>query len=293
TKVNLAMGLFDDAIASASAVIDGGRYALMTSRFGVDKDDPSHDVIWDLHQEPNKALAENTERIWSFIGDESLTEDGASEKLSIMRQTVPYWGGAGKVKTPSGRTGTTDQPLGATVGEGKVEIDQVAMTGRGIGRFRPSPWSQFELWDDPNDLRHTYPNWWTMEDLVYNNPDLKVKNDPYYGKNLQLYDDEGGILCTDTIRSWFDWPHYKLFIPDPTDNTPDGGHGDWYAMRLAETYLLRAEAYVWKNDPVNAAMDLNAVRTRAGAAAYDPSEVNIGTVLDERARELYYEEPRK
>ena len=122
---------------------------------------------------------------------------------------------------------------------------------------------------------------------------MKADGDPYYNQPLQLYDDDGGILCTDTIRSWFDWPQYKLFIPDPTDNTPDGGHGDWYAFRVAETYLLRAEAYVWKNDPGNAALDLNAVRTRAGAAPYAPAEVNIGTILDERARELYYEEPRK
>jgi hypothetical protein len=293
TKVNLALGEFDDAITSASAVINDGIHALMTNRFGVDKDDPSHDVIWDLHQEANKALPENKERIWLFVCDELLTEDGASEKISIMRQTVPYWGGAGKNKTPTGQTGTTDQPLGAKVGNVPVEIDLVAKYGRGIGRFRPSTWSQFELWDDPNDMRHLYPNWMTMEHLVYNNPVLKANNDPYYGKNLQLYDNSGGILCTDTIRSWFDWPQYKLFIPDPTDNTPDGGNGDWYAFRLAETYLLRAEAYVWKGDLNNAALDLNAVRTRAGAAPYSPSEINIGTVLDERARELYYEEPRR
>ncbi|MEX2233007.1 MAG: RagB/SusD family nutrient uptake outer membrane protein, partial [Cyclobacteriaceae bacterium] len=236
---------------------------------------------------------ENKEGIWLFIGSETLTEDGASERLSIMRQAVPYWGGAGKNKTPTGQTGTTDQPLGAKVGGVPVEIDQVAMYGRGIGRFRPSPWSQFELWDDPNDLRHLYPNWVTMEDLVYNNPVLKRDGDPYYAQPLQLYDNNGGILCTDTIRSWFDWPQYKLFIVDPTDITPDGGHGDWYAFRLAETYLLRAEAYFWKGDLGSAATDVNAVRTRSGATAFAAGDINIGTILDERARELYYEEPRR
>ena len=110
---------------------------LMTTRFGSYKNDPAHDIIWDLHQEENKALPENTERIWLFVCSESMTEDGASEKLRIMRQAVPYWGGAGKVKTPTGQTGTTDQPLGAKVGGLAVEIDQVAKYGRGIGRFRP------------------------------------------------------------------------------------------------------------------------------------------------------------
>nr|WP_310588601.1 RagB/SusD family nutrient uptake outer membrane protein [Dyadobacter arcticus] len=33
-------------------------------------------------------------------------------------------------------------------------------------------------------------------------------------------------------------------------------------MRLAETYLLRAEAYVMKGDKVSAAANINAVRAR-------------------------------
>lgn len=293
TKVNLALLDFDGAIASANAVINDGIHALMTTRFGAYKNDPTHDVIWDLHQEENKALAENTESIWLFVCSESMTEDGASEKLRIMRQTVPYWGGAGKVKTPTGQTGTTDQPLGAKVGGFAVEIDEVAKYGRGIGRVRPSPWYQHDLWTDANDLRHKFPNWIKMEDLVYNIPGLKASGDPYYNQHLQLRDAGGGILCTDTIRSWFDWPAYKLFTIDPTDNTPDGGYGDWYAFRLAETYLLRAEAFLWKGDAISAAADINAVRTRAGAAAYPVASVNMGILLDERACELYYEEPRR
>ena len=72
-----------------------------------------------------------------------------------------------------------------------------------------------------------------------------------------------------------------------------GGNTDWYVMRLAETYLIRAEAYVWKGDMANAAADVNKVRQRAGCAAYTAANMSIGTILDERARELYYEEGRK
>ena len=42
-----------------------------------------------------------------------------------------------------------------------------------------------------------------------------------------------------------------------------------------------------------AADDVNEVRNRAGAGDLAASDMNIGTILDERARELYYEEPRK
>jgi hypothetical protein len=36
-KIDLALGLFDDAITAASAVINNGAYSLMTTRFGVDQ----------------------------------------------------------------------------------------------------------------------------------------------------------------------------------------------------------------------------------------------------------------
>jgi len=288
TKVNLALLEFDDAIASASAIINDGHHALMTERFGVDKDDPTKNVIWDLHQAQNKSLPENTERIYVMVAREGFEEDDNS-RTSIMRQTVPFWGGTGKIKTPSGRAGMSDKPLGSS----GVEIDQVTKYGRGIGRCRLSPYSHTDIWTDPNDLRHAPGNWIDMEDMVYNHPGLKDANDPYYGKNLQLYDDQGGILCTDTIRSWYGWPYYKLYVADPTDQTPDGGRGDWYLYRVAETYLLRAEAYFWKGQLAEAAADINAVRNRAGAASISANEVNIDVIFNERARELYYEEPRK
>lgn len=288
TKVNLALREFDDAISSANAIINDGHHALMTERFGVDKDDPTKNVVWDLHQAANKALPENTERIYVMVAREGFEEDGNS-RISIMRQCVPFWGGTGKIKTPNGNAGTRDLPLG----NGGVEIDLVTKYGRGIGRCRQTPYHHTDIWTDDNDLRHAEGNWVDMEDLVYNHPSLKDAGDPYYGQNLQLYDDNGGILCTDTIRSWYGWPYYKLYVADPTDLTPDGGRGDWYLYRVAETYLLRAEAYFWKGDLVNAAADLNAVRTRAGAAEIPAGEINMDVILNERARELFYEEPRK
>jgi len=148
------------------------------------------------------------------------------------------------------------------------------------------------IWDDSNDLRHAPGNWMNMEDLVYNNPDIKA-TDSYYGKPLRFRNDAGTVLVVDTIRNWFSWPHYKVYVPDPQRVQPQGGQSDWYVYRLAETFLLRAEAYVWKGDLASAAADVNAVRTRAGAAPYTPDQIDIGTVLDERARELFYEEHRK
>jgi starch-binding outer membrane protein, SusD/RagB family len=277
TKVNLALGKFDDAIASASAVINGGVYSLMKQPFGATK----KNVIWDLHRPENKALGENKEGLFLTI---DRFGDGQYETGNrIMRQAVPLWGS--NILTPTGRKGTNDNT--------SPELVQSNLYGRGIGRARPTNYSQWEIWDDPNDLRHAKGNWMNMEDLLYNDMGLKNSNDPYYLKPLQMRNSGGGLLVTDSIRSWFGWPHYKIFVPDFENSPMQGGHSDWYVFRLAETYLLRAEAYFWKDDLINAAADLNQVRMRAGCAAYQPSQINMGTILDERARELYYEEPRK
>jgi hypothetical protein len=67
TKVNLSLGLFDDAIKSANNVIDGGPHKLMTSRFGINQSDATKNVIWDLHRPENKSLATNTEALFLVI----------------------------------------------------------------------------------------------------------------------------------------------------------------------------------------------------------------------------------
>src|SRR6266487_509210 len=293
TKVNLALGNFDDAITAANGVINGGVYSLMKTAFGsaappyyfpADSKTPltlPNNVIWSLHRPENKSIAANKEGLFMIIDRFGDGQFGTG--MTIMRQAVAFWGS--NVNAPSGKKGTYDNLT--------AELVQSNYYGRGIGRSRPSNYAQYEIWNDSNDLRHAKGNWMRMEDLLYNDPGLKTANDPSYLKNLQLRNSTGGILTTDTIRSWFGWPHYKLFVDDNENSPKQGGHSDWYLFRLAETYLLRAEAYFWKGDLAKAADDINAVRTRAGCAPITAADVNMGTILDERARELFFEEPRK
>lgn len=277
TKVNLALGKFDDAIPAANSVINGGVYSLMRAPFGTTK----KNVIWDLHRPENKSIAENKEGLFMII---DRFGDGQYERgMTIMRQAVPLWGS--NINTPTGKKGTNDNL--------NTDLIQSNLYGRGIGRSRPSNYAQYDIWNDPNDLRHAKGNWMTMEEILYNDMALKTTNDPYFLKPLQLRNASGGILCTDTIRCWYGWPQYKIFIPDFENAPMTGGHSDWYVFRLAETYLLRAEAYFWKGDLTNAAADLNQVRTRAGCDPIVAGNVNMGAILDERARELYFEEARK
>jgi hypothetical protein len=284
TKINLSLGLFDDAIESATSVIDGGKYALMTTRFGVDKNDPKRNVTWDLHRPENKSLAENKEALMLVI-DRRNIEGSYPIGSDLMYNAVPLWWN--NILTPTGKRGTVDKPL--------VEIDQVTQYGRGVGKARSTWYTTHMIWGkkEGKDYRHAPGNWMRMEDLVYNHPSLKDAADPYYGKPIQRLNSAGAVLTNDTIRNWYDWPHYKLYVPD-LDRAPAlGGHTDWYVFRLAETYLLRAEAQFWKGALNLAANDLNAVRQRANAEPLLPAEIKLETILDERARELYYEEHRK
>lgn len=284
-KVYLALNLFDEAVKAASAVINGD-YHLMTTRFGSDKDDVTRNVIWDLHRPTNKTLPENKEEIFSVIDRYGMVGNIA-QGMTSMYIFVPNWGNStNAIMTPNGNVGMSEGL--------ENEIDIIHEIGRGVNKGRCTGYLTREINNDSGDLRYAKGNWYTMEDLRYNNPALKGK-DSYYGKKLQLYDEKGNILTKDTIRNWTGgWPHYKMFIPDPIRVQPRGGNTDWYIFRLAETYLLRAEAYLWKGYIGNAMADVNIVRTRAGASPYtNASLFNLGTILDERARELYYEEVRK
>lgn len=296
-KVDLALGLFDEAIAACNLAINGP-YKLMTTRFGVNGGDASKNVIWDLHRPENKSIAANTEALYVVLDRESLI-DATPSGSQVMRNCCPMWHN-GTILTPGARKPGMSDAVTA-------EFPLTLLYGRGIGRLRPTPYASKYIWTDNTDLRHAPGNWINMTDLVYNNPALKNANgDPaWYGKKLVEYTAANVNQmflngARDTIRAWFGWPHYKVFIgssqyaTDKWWSPPRGTNTDWYVFRLAETYLLRAEAYVWKGQTALAMADINMVRNRAQAQPLtDVGKVNIGTILDERQRELYWEEPRK
>ena len=68
-------------------------------------------------------------------------------------------------------------------------------------------------------------------------------------------------------------------------------------MRLGDTYLLCAEAYLGASQPDKALEKVNAIRTRAASTLADVagmklSSIDLNTLMDERARELLGEHDR-
>ncbi len=303
-KCYLATGQFQKAKDQADVLINQSGYTLMKNTFGTfyPGGEPqtwkiTRNVIWDLHRPENKLIAANTETIMG------IPNRGAQSNIAFatMRIFTPLYN-SGNLKTPGGQNAL--DLYARNNANYRADLDYGRALGRGIGTFRPTPFAQKGLWvvngiEDVDDLRHnsSVGNWVRMDSLKYG-----TAGNAYRGQNLKLYHPTtGALLCADTIRSWFQWPHYKVFITDAEAEAnlganayagaSKGSNADWYLYRLAEAYLLRAEAKFYLGDAAGAAVDVNEIRKRAGCSQLYTT-VTIGDIMNERARELYLEEWR-
>ena len=317
-KCYLVTGQYDKAEQVATDLINNHGLRLMTEPFGQWQPSGNEDtwkvtrnVVWDLHRTPNICNPANKETIMPIIN----SNDQNFTTYNVMRAMFCHWSNS-VIRDPHGLAGPGSN-YARNNGNYDETLDWVRAAGRGIALNRTSYHYNKTIWSydgetDWQDLRHNREvgNWMEMEDFKYNNP----KSD-FYGKNYQLYATEdyvkdgkvlvkkGDILCSDTIRSWYPTPLYQLYILDEVNEANMGANqfqgasgkgcnGDVYLFRLADTYLLRAEARFYKGDAAGAAQDVNAVRRRANAKKMYTT-VTIGDIMDERARELYLEEFRQ
>jgi hypothetical protein len=291
--------LYTKAVEAATRVIDGtdGDYHLMTNRFGWRKDVPGKDVYWDLFQMRSPASYSNynyqngnKEAIWVMQIDKFIT-GGLNSTMPRTDQERAFWPSFWALEK-FGYSGPARDWM-----------------GRGISMVRPTNYYTYQLWNNsgPDDIRNKESNiqrYFLAPDPIIGGKEVK-NYDTIYKTNVTLFDGTKILVELrpgDTIRKeWLtsrqdtmervfprvmkmgsDW-HYN---GDPSN----GFAQESYAIRLAETYLIRAEAYMKANDLMNAAEDINAVRGRSGAIPVQPSEVTIDYILDERIRELFGEE---
>lgn len=318
-KCYLVTGQYAEAERMATKLIDEQGLHLMTEPFGtfVKSGNEStwmvdRNVLWDLHRGENVCAAENKELIMPILNFNDQNFTG----YPLMRAIGVHWSN-GIIRDPSGLSQPTSN-YARNNDNYDPELDWLRVVGRGIGCFRTSSHYNTRIWNvdgtpDNQDLRHNRKigNWVEMEDLRYNNP-----ASPFYGKPMQLYATEdyvdpksgevtihtGDLLCSDTIRSWYPTPLYKTYILDQNaennlganqfNGASTGSNNNMYLFRLAETYLIRAEAKFYQGNAAGAAQDVNVIRSRANARHLF-STVTIGDIVDERARELYLEEWRQ
>ncbi len=282
SEIYLSQSKFQLAVEAASKVIDGYHYALMTSRFGSTIDwFGSGDVFLDLFAPGNQNLKENTEAIW-VIQFEPYIVGGSNYSDRI-------WGCAYY------RMGNTPDGFKAFRGE-LVDGTYTGYSdtlGRGISAVRPTNYVVYDIWrsDWNNDIRNAKHN---------------IKRDFYYDSPESIYDKKKidfSLYPPGSRNSLLDTNSYiyPMFMKmhSPMQHTVDparsgGGYHekDKYVARLAETLLLRAEAYVGLGMLDLAAADINKIRSRANATPVLPADVNLDYICDERARELFGEEFR-
>lgn len=317
TKYYLASGAYEKAREAANTLINNCGYTLMEEPFGTFENHASkahpitRNVIWDLHRPVNKSVSANKESIMTII---SRNENPDSRvNTMFLYNFSPFWSMTDVnrgILTPSKRNIGISRQSGtdAFMKMYPTYVDQRAVFGRGECFTRPTSFAEKGMWNDDNDMRHSSEtgNWVKMEDLKYNNVDLlKSEDSIYYMKPIKKFADDGTLLCKDTIRCWYDYPYYKLWVEDVerevssgyTGVDYQGGAGDVYLYRLAEAYLLRAEANYWLGEYTKAAEDINIIRKRAHCSklfnSSDMSGLNgLDIIMDERARELMYEEFR-
>lgn len=265
-EVYISLGEYKKAVTSADNVINSGLYRLMTERFGVDKDKPG-DVFSDLFKQGNSNRSSgNMESIYVWQFEEFTPGGGGSGNGNHQpRAWMPF---LVQLTDPDGKLGMS------------LHGDTLL---RGVALLRPNPYFLYDLWKGNwnNDMRNSPYN--IKRDFYYNN-----RASAYLGQKV-----EPKTTALDTMQRVY--PYVRKVEGRAWQGVLDNGRTgkDMIIYRLAETYLLKAEAYLRDSDPANAAVAINEVRRRANASPVDPKDVTLDYILDERARELMAEEPRK
>jgi len=270
SEVYISLGEYDKAIASATEVINSGLYRLMDFRFGARKTEPG-DYYADIFKTGNHNRSSgNLETIYVLqVEDKTVGGQGSNTRGN---QSLRGWGPfLARIMDPSKAAGT-------------IVTDSL---GRGVGWLRPTSYFLYDLWGANwnTDIRNSEYN--IKRTFYYNNP-----SSTYFGQQIIP-----GTSLEDTMQNLY--PLVTKALGTPISNWRSLGEftagftsSDIIIYRLAETYLLRAEAYFRKGELQQAADDINVVRARANSTLIDASSVNLAYILDERARELIVEEPR-
>ncbi len=296
-----AAAAYQKAIQYANELIDGGTYSLMTSRFGSRQDEhpdfyyanteneqtPDRlysaagyelegNVYWDLFQVGNQDYQTgNREAIWVAQIDYNVY------KAEGNKSALFYPGFFGPV--------FRDQAFTHVAGS----LEDVG--GFGCCAVTPTLYTRDIIYEGKwaDDMRNS--------ESVFRRTILgNVKESEYYGKPVPwevLYKEDQTGTTNDAAKTQL-YPISCKIGPDQYTGIADGENRmrifrDDYLIRLSETILLRAEAKLRSGDLGGAAADVNLLRKRAECGyMVQASDVNIDLILDERARELVYEESR-
>ena len=283
------MGKYSEAESAVTATINSGNYQLISERYGKFLSDAG-DYYSDMFRWGNQRRSQgNKEGIWVFQMEYERDVTGGTINAPQQRRN---WVAAFHKLTDFMQNADS-------------------LGGRGNGLLRLSNYVKYGIWEE-GDIRNSNHN---IRRILYcNKPNISKEISVLDG--FRVSDDTPGATKI-TIKTgdriyWTVGDTLAVMYPHPTkwggyDETDDFGWSlvkDWPLMRLADAYLLRAEARIQQNNQAGAAEDINVLRDRAfknfraesgnaEAGKVTSAQMTMDFLLDERIRELVGEENRR
>ena len=293
-ELYLALSQPAKAIEVLKPLVESNDYKLITERFGNNASNPGCPFI-DVFRTPMYADG-NTEVIYAFVNTEPENSSWGTAEVYMKSTYKNYYSNDGiinksNMEDPDYTSGAATWPQAFWRNNG----------GKGAGRCVPSR-GALRLYDykgqGKNDDRISdYAMVWTINER---NASGQISNYLNNGKAVidTIVTDEMLDDNKTTIKK-YNWPTTRKWDYTPpliANGDKDGCYQDIVYLRLADTYLLYAEA-LYKNDqPDEAIRWINQVRNRSNAVSItekDLAEKGLDLILDERSRELLSEEERR
>jgi starch-binding outer membrane protein, SusD/RagB family len=263
----------DSTLYWAEKAINNPAYTLITDRYGVNINQPGVPFS-DMFQDGNRNR-----------------EEGNSEALWVWQFAYNIPGGGSGAETRADHLGRYMDMVVNGITPLQITHDR---GGRGKSYTAPTKFA-IELYG-PNDDRgsnHILRKFLILRDAAGNAPYPADRLPSGYQYGDTIWFNWNVDLSPQTWRQ-ASWPYSrKVEGTDPNNVTMSPNYENYIALRLADTYLLKAEAEYLLGRPGDAAETINVIRRRSNAGDITAADVNIDFILDERSRELFLEEHRR
>jgi hypothetical protein len=282
-ELYLAMGKPAEAKAVLQPLVEGSDYRLMTSRFGKNAGNPGSAFI-DVFRSPLYSEG-NNEVLWAFLNtEEENTSYGNSTVMFMRNMWVNYYSNDSAISKLTcalypGQTPILFWSLNGGKGAGRCAIS--------LGAFK------FYTYDNQqdNDVRYDENSLvWHLYFLNDDGEEYEIPNFINLKTNAAMSNDNDPTIKQYHLPSTRKWQYVN---PVFEKSNADNQFNNLVYLRLAETYLLYAEALLKTNDAAGAAEWINKIRRRANCSEIPASVASIDFILDERSRELITEEQRR
>lgn len=271
-ELYLVLNMPADAIVFADKVINTAEYSLITNRYGVKSNEPGVPFM-DM-----------------FYDGNSNREEGNTEALWVWQWEFATIGGEGSNMRRWHSSRYNDINIGGVT---PLELT-VERGGRPRARMSLTKFAM-DLYEDGDDrfTNHAIRKYFILKNETQNLPPISddLPEGYSYGDTINLNWSEP---ITNATRNRLDWPFSRKFEwGNESDITAGYQYNDQIYLRLADTYLLKAEAQFISGNAPGAAVTINIIRERSNATPITSADVDMDFILDERSRELVLEEHRR